>query len=349
MTPSALSRAPRQSASVPSRRRPRSGSAALRLQAVAVAVAGTGVLVLAGCGGGNAQAGSGTDGEQAAAAADAASVPAAPARITAGPEAEFDLVPAPGQSVGIAQPVSLHFKRKVKNKAAVEKALTVTASDNAEGSWGWVTTPAGQERLDWRPKEYWKPGTHVRVTGDLTTVDPGGAHFSHPLDSSFTIGADQRLEADLDTHTLTVTHDGNPVQRFKMSGGEPVKDRASRPGTFVIKSKEDSVHMTSASVGGPKAYDTMVKSAMRFTDSGGYVHAAPWAEKAGDLGKRNKSAGCIGLSDANAAWVFKNTRLGDPLVIKGREATGPDGGPGNGYGDWNLTWDQWQTKSATHG
>ncbi|MFI5868430.1 Ig-like domain-containing protein [Streptomyces sp. NPDC051546] len=86
-----------------------------------------GVLVLAGCGGGNAQAGSGTDGEQAAAAADAASVPAAPARIMAGPEAEFDLVPAQGQSVGIAQPISLHFKRKVQNKAAVEKALTVTA------------------------------------------------------------------------------------------------------------------------------------------------------------------------------------------------------------------------------
>ncbi|WP_438297418.1 Ig-like domain-containing protein [Streptomyces sp. HUAS TT7] len=316
------------------------------------AAGGAGALLLTACSGGGPTAGSAAadaKGQQATpAVAPATPTPTGPAKVTSGPELDFDLTPGNDKTVGTGQPVALEFSKPVKNKAAVEKALTVTTSNHTEGAWGWVTTPTGYDRLDWRPKDPWKTGTKVQVKGDLTVVDPGGAHFTRALDRTFTIGRDQRLVADLDTHTLTVRLDGRTTRTIPMSGGEPVKDRASRPGTFAIKTKEQKVRMNSKSVGGPKAYDKDVFWAMRFSDSGGYLHAAPWADENGDLGHRNGSAGCIGMSDADATWLFKNSLLGDLVTVKGKEATADLGGPGNGYADWTLTWAQWQAKSALH-
>ncbi|MFE3186433.1 L,D-transpeptidase [Streptomyces violascens] len=308
------------------------------------AAGGASALLLTACSGGGPAA--------APAAANAkgqhAKPAAAPAKVTSGPALDFDLAPGNNETVGTGQPVALEFGKPVKNKAAVEKALTVTTSNNTEGAWGWVTTPAGRDRLDWRPKDPWKTGTTVQVKADLTAVDPGGAHFTRALDRTFTIGRDQRLVADLDTHTLTVKLDGRTTRTIPISGGEPVKDRASRPGTFAIKTKEQKVRMNSKSVDGPKEYDKDVFWAMRFSDSGGYLHAAPWADENGDLGHRNGSAGCIGMSDTDATWLFKHSLLGDLVTVKGKEATTDLGGPGNGYADWTLTWTQWQTKSAVH-
>ncbi|MFE3553337.1 Ig-like domain-containing protein [Streptomyces sp. NPDC059193] len=194
-------------------------------------------LLLAGCrgGGGDAGTGAGDEGKAKGATSGASPQPSAPAKVTTGPELDFDLTPGNGKTVGVGHPVSLEFRKPVKNKAVVEKALTVTTDNNTEGSWGWVKTPTGYDRLDWRPKDYWKPGTKVRVQGDLTVVDPGDGHFTRTLDRAFTIGRDQRMLADLDKHTLTVTQDGRKVKTFPMTGGEPVKDRASRPGIFVSR------------------------------------------------------------------------------------------------------------------
>ncbi|MFE6692271.1 L,D-transpeptidase [Streptomyces sp. NPDC057743] len=273
------------------------------------------------------------------------SSPTAHAKVTSGPLLGFELAPAQNAIVGTGQPVSLEFERPVKNKATVEKTLTVTALPATEGSWGWISTPSGRERLDWRPKRPWTPLTTVQVKGDLTTVDPGGAHFTHPVDRSFTIGRDQQLIANLDTKTLTIRQNGKPIRQIPVSGGEPVPGRASRPGTFAIKSREKTVHMTSASVGGPKHYDVLVNWGMRFTDTGGYLHQA-LPEAQANVGVHNRSAGCIGMTPSGAQWLFDNTLLGDLLTITGKEATTDLGGPGNGYADWSIDYPHWKSHSA---
>ncbi|WP_424217082.1 L,D-transpeptidase (plasmid) [Streptomyces sp. BI20] len=267
--------------------------------------------------------------------------------MTDGPLIDFDLLPGPGKTVGTGQPVSLEFKNKITDKAAVERALHVTTSVPTEGSWGWVRTPlGGHDRLDWRPRTPWKPGTVVTVKGDLTRIAPGGGHFDRVVDRVFTIGRDQELTADLDTHRLVVRRDGVEVRRIPISGGEPVKDRASRPGTFAIGSREPTVHMTSKSVGGPKDYDVTVNWGMRFTETGGYLH-----EATGDaqryVGVRNHSAGCLGMTPADAKWLFDSTLLGDLVTVEGEDATTALGGPGNGYADWSLDWPAWKKLSAT--
>ncbi|MFD7029238.1 L,D-transpeptidase [Streptomyces sp. NPDC059917] len=305
----------------------------------------TGLLLLTSCGGADAKDASAGAGASADAANKQAEAPPAPKKVTDGPLLDFDLTPGAGKTVGTGQPVSLEFDKPVKNKAAVEKALTVTASNATEGSWGWVTTTAGKDRLDWRPKDPWRANTDVTVKGTLTTVDPGGAHFERDLDRTFKIGRDQQLTADLDTHRLVVKRDGQEVKSIPMSGGQPVPGRASRAGTFAIKSQEEKVHMTSASVGGPKEYDVWVNWGMRFSDSGGYLHqGTPDSQQY--VGNTNHSAGCVGMTPKDAKWLFDNSLLGDLVTVKGEEATGELGGVGNGYADWSISYDQWKAKSA---
>ncbi|MER5485730.1 L,D-transpeptidase [Streptomyces sp. NPDC002812] len=308
------------------------------------AVAGLLLLTACGSGGDTVRADDAKVSADVAGVQAAASEAAAPPKVTTGAVLDFDLIPGAGKTVGTGQPVSLEFEKPVKDKAAVEKALTVTASTPTEGSWGWVTTPSGHDRLDWRPKDPWKPGTDVTVKGTLTTVDPGGAHFDRDLDRTFKIGRDQQLTADLDTHRLIVERDGKVVKSIPMSGGQPVKGRQSRLGTYALKTREPKVHMTSASVGGPVDYDVVVNWGMRVTDTGGYLHeGVPEAQKY--VGNTNHSAGCIGMTPADAKWIFDNTILGDLITIKGREAIKNADGPGNGYADWSIGYDDWKKLS----
>ncbi|MGW5402468.1 L,D-transpeptidase [Streptomyces sp. NPDC003952] len=310
------------------------------------AVAGLLLLTACGSGGDTDRADDSKVSADVAGVHAAASQAAVPPKVTTGAVLDFDLIPAAGKTVGTGQPVSLEFEKPVKDKAAVEKALTVTASTPTEGSWGWVTTPSGHDRLDWRPKDPWKPGTDVTVKGTLTTVDPGGAHFDRDLERTFKIGRDQQLTADLDTHRLIVERDGKVVKSIPMSGGQPVKGRQSRLGTYALKSREPKVHMTSASVGGPVDYDVTVNWGMRVTDTGAYIHeGVPEAQKY--VGNTNHSAGCIGMTPADSKWLFDNTILGDLLTIKGREAIKNVDGPGNGYADWSITYEDWKKLSKT--
>ena len=73
------------------------------------------------------------------------------------------------------------------------------------------------------------------------------------------------------------------------------------------------------------------------------MHAAPWSE--GSQGYANVSHGCTGMSTENAEWFFDHVRQGDIVQVvnsQGATMTPFD----NGFGDWNLTWEQWQKGSA---
>ncbi|MCX5605608.1 Ig-like domain-containing protein [Streptomyces phaeochromogenes] len=258
---------------------------------------------------------------------------------------KVDWRPGAASTVGVAQPISLVFDNPVKNKAEVEKQLRVTTSNDTEGSWGWLTDWSGRDRVDWRPKAYWKPGTKVTLNAELNGIDSGaaGGWFVRDYETTFTIGARQIAEVDLDRHQLTLVRDGRTVRRIPVSGGTPGGDKRSWRGTAVLMAKEGTINMNSETVGLGNAYDKMVKHSMRLTWSGMYAHAAPW--NARYFGNSNQSSGCIGMSDANAAWFYGQVRPGDPFEITGKDTKGVVA-PGNGFGAWNLSWSEWQQKSA---
>ncbi|MFF5443948.1 Ig-like domain-containing protein [Streptomyces sp. NPDC012888] len=261
---------------------------------------------------------------------------------------KVSIFPGKNSTVGVAQPVSLVFDNPVKNKAEVEKHLKVTTSNNTEGSWGWMTDYSGKDRVDWRPREYWKSGTDVKVQMDLNGVDSGqgGGYFVRDYNTEFRIGKDRRLLVDLDTKKMTVTEDGATVKTIPVSAGTPGGQKASWSGKMALMSKEGTINMNSETVGLGDAYDKMVDYSMRVTWSGMYIHAAPW--NAGNFGRANASSGCVGMSDANAAALFSMAQIGDVVEVSGSGSKG-DAKLGNGYTEWNLSWEQWKAKSALAG
>ncbi len=258
---------------------------------------------------------------------------------------KVDWRPGSDATVGVAQPVSLVFDHPVKNRAEVEKQLEITTSNDTEGSWGWIRDWSGRDRVDWRPKAYWKPGTKVTLNAELNGTDsgPDGGWFVRDYKTTFTIGARQIVKVDLDRHQLTLVRDGETVRRIPVSGGTPGGDKRSWRGTAVLMAKEGTINMNSETVGLRDAYNKMVDYSMRLTWSGMYAHAAPW--NARWFGNSNQSSGCIGMSDANAAWFYGQVRPGDPFEITGKDTKGVVA-PGNGFGAWNLSWTEWQRKSA---
>ncbi|KOV67288.1 ErfK/YbiS/YcfS/YnhG family protein [Streptomyces sp. AS58] len=258
---------------------------------------------------------------------------------------KVDWRPGTGTTVGIAQPISLVFDHPVENRAEVEKQLEVTTSNGTEGSWGWMRDWSGKDQVDWRPRTYWKPGTRVTLKAELNGTDsgPDGGWFVRDYSTDFTIGDRQVVRVDLDEHELTLVRDGSTVRRIPVSGGTPGGDKRSWRGTTVLMAKEGTINMNSETVGLGDAYNKMVDWSMRLTWSGTYAHAAPW--NARYLGNANRSSGCIGMSDADARWLYGQVRPGDPFEIEGEDTKGTVA-PNNGFGEWNLSWDAWQRRSA---
>ena len=55
------------------------------------------------------------------------------------------------------------------------------------------------------------------------------------------------------------------------------------------------------------------------------------------------SHGCVNVSPANARWLFDQTKVGDPVTVKGTERKLAHG---NGWTAWNLSWDEFVKGSA---
>ncbi|MEU1282471.1 Ig-like domain-containing protein [Streptomyces sp. NPDC005805] len=257
---------------------------------------------------------------------------------------KVDWRPGAATTVGVAQPLSLVFDHPVTDKAEVERQLKVTVPDGTEGSWGWIKDYSGRDRVDWRPKEYWKPGTEVRLDARLNGTDSGdGGWFVRDYSTHFTVGSRQIVKVDLDAKRLTLERHGETVRSIPVSGGTPGGKKRSWGGTTVLMAKEGTINMNSETVGLGDAYDKMVDYSMRLTWSGMYAHAAPW--NAQHMGRANRSSGCIGMDTPDASWFYGQVRPGDPFEITGGDTKGvPD--PGNGFGAWNLSWEEWQAKSA---
>ncbi|MEU0171426.1 Ig-like domain-containing protein [Streptomyces iakyrus] len=247
-----------------------------------------------------------------------------------------------GQKAGVALPVSVVFNKPIDDRAAVEKKLKVSSSPAVEGSWSWMKDRDGKDRVDFRPKEYWKPGTEVKFTMDLAGVKNGDLVGTQKREIDFTIGKAVVSTVDVVKKTMTVTENGKVLRTLPVSTGK--KTFETWNGTMVVLSKVPSIRMDSSTVGifGPEAYDMeSVKWDVQLTPSGTYAHAAPWNE--GRFGRVNASHGCIGMSTADAKWFYDQVGYGDPVtVVNSKDTVAVN----NGYGDWNVDWGTWQKGSA---
>ncbi|ALV33538.1 Ig-like domain-containing protein [Streptomyces sp. CdTB01] len=251
--------------------------------------------------------------------------------------------PDKGAKVGVAMPVSITFNKPIRDKAAVERKLKVTASPAVGGAWSWMKDRNGKDRIDYRPEKYWKPGTAVTLRMDLAGVNAGdGVYGTQQRVVNFTIGDAVTSTVDTKKKTMTVAKNGRTLRTLKVSSGK--KGYETWNGTMVVLSKVPTIRMNSRTVGifGPEAYDLgSVKWDVQLTPSGTYVHAAPW--NAGKFGVVNGSHGCIGMSTSDAKWFFGQVNLGDPVAVVHSVDTVA---VNNGYGDWTVDWGTWKKGSA---
>ena len=253
------------------------------------------------------------------------------------------ITPAKGAVVGVAMPVSVVFSNPVADsaRAAVQSRLKVTTSIPVTGAWHWFSST----RVDWRPENFWKPGTSVTVDADLDGVSNGNGRIGiHDYVHTFTVGSDVETVVDATTHTMTVSESGKTIRTLTVDTGGP--GFQTWGGTFAVIDKEAEVEMTSCSVGiqctkgAPNYYDIKLPSDVHLTFSGTYVHFSTGDTDPGD----STSHGCVHLSKADALWFFNTVKEGDPVTING---VPKNAAPDNGYADFNLSWAQWTAGSAS--
>jgi lipoprotein-anchoring transpeptidase ErfK/SrfK len=209
--------------------------------------------------------------------------------------------PGPGQTVGVAHPVTVTFAGPVDNKTAAERHVTVRpvgASAPAAGSFDWLDA----DLLQWTPEEFFPAHTPI-------VVSVGG--FS----TSFQTGSSVVGVADLSDYSFTVSIDGVVARQMPASMGKP---KFPTPiGQFTALEKQRNVTFDSRTIGIPldddEGYLIKGEYGVRVTWGGVYVHSAPWS--VGSQGYANVSHGCINLSPDNAAWYFDTVSVGDPIVV----------------------------------
>ncbi|HEX4017340.1 MAG TPA: Ig-like domain-containing protein [Frankiaceae bacterium] len=248
--------------------------------------------------------------------------------------------PTAGQTYGVGEPITVTFDTPVTDRAAVQRAMTVTASHPiGPAGWHWFSST----RVEYRPQKYWPANTTVTVHADLSGVQAGPTTFgTADTSSAFTIGRSQILVVSDATHQMGVFTNGVLVRTVPVSMGEHQGTWTTRSGIKTIMSIERTVRMDSATVGitGSGAYDEIVPYAMRLTWSGEYIHGAPWSVYA--QGSYDVSHGCVNVSLDNAEWLYSNSLVGDVVDTTGTDRQMEWDGNGTG-GVWNMPWATWMS------
>ena len=255
------------------------------------------------------------------------------------------VAPEDRSTVGTGMIVSLEFNRKIAHRAAVERAVTVTARPAVEIRPHWF----GDSRLDFRPERYWKPGT--RVTVDLNLRDVEGAPGVYGLQRrtfTFTVGRSQVSVVDAAAHTMRVRRDGELLATVPVTAG--ARKTPTYNGKMVITEMLEVTRMNSRTVGFGGEYDIPdVPHAIRLTSSGTFLHGNYWGGDA--FGNRNISHGCVGLRDVKgggadtpAGWFFDRSLVGD--VVEVVNSKDKQVAPDNGLGGWNMNWREWTAGGA---
>lgn len=250
-----------------------------------------------------------------------------------------------GQTYGVGMIIKLDFGKAVKDRAAVEKAISIEASDGTVVKPHWFNA----QRVDFRPEAYWKPQTKVTIKYRLKSVETApGIYGEVDSDQTFTVGRSRIATADATSKKMLVQEDGKPDETVPISAGatSPASQNTFN-GTMVIMAKEGTAVMDSSTVANHEGapYRVEMPHALRLTPTGTYVHG-----KAADpsiFGRVNTSHGCIGLldgagdgtADSPGGKFYNASMVGDVVTVK--NSVGQPVAPDNGLSGWNIDWSKW--------
>ena len=196
-----------------------------------------------------------------------------------------------------------------------------------------------------RRSHYWPAGTHIHVSAQLYGVElaPGG-YGAADITTDFTIGRNQVVIADVNSHELVVQRDGATVASYPASygRGEDTGDPnlITRSGIHVVNGLDETKLMSNPRYG---YTDVPEKWAVRISNNGEFIHANP--ASAGAQASSNVTHGCVNLSLADADAYYHSAIWGDPVEVSGTSVTlGPDDGE---IYIWAMPFDEFKTLSAS--
>lgn len=186
---------------------------------------------------------------------------------------------------------------------------------------------------------YWAPNATVHMDMKTKGVSAGdGMVFDDSLTLDFSTGDAMISYVDGAAESMKVTDNGNTVATYKVSLG-----KASTPtysGTKVVMQLgEDDASGTLRPNGTVLMEGAPVQWSVRVTQSGEYLHAAPWNS---EIGQKSLSHGCTNMETADAQKFYQTyAHIGDVVIY-----TNTGGSPmpsWDGYGDWNVSSAVWNS------
>jgi lipoprotein-anchoring transpeptidase ErfK/SrfK len=233
-------------------------------------------------------------------------------------------------------PIIVWFNRAPTDAKTFARATTVTVNGKPiAGGWYFEHTAHAGAALEghFRPQSYWPAHATIELNLPVKGLSAGpGLAFDNSLTLSMSTGAAHVSTVDAQNLRMTVTSDGVPYGTFPVSLG--ATNTPTLRGTKVIMEKGADISMS-----GPGYFDPHVQWTQRLTYGGEYLHSAPW--NVGNIGSRSSSNGCTNLLPADAKQLYGFLGIGD--VVRYPNASGPHMQLGQGYGDWNVPWANWQT------
>ncbi|MGB9378914.1 MAG: L,D-transpeptidase [Mycobacteriales bacterium] len=291
------------------------------------------VLTVAGCSSGGSN-GPKVGGKANPAIAASASPSASPSPSGPPPRpVHASLFEGDGHVYGVGMPIIMRFDRPVLDPTAIEKAMQVSSVPASQpGAWYWLS----KTEAHYRPPTYWPAHATITLAAPLKGVSAGpGLAVENNLDLTMRTGAAHVSTINPATLRMTVTSDGQVARVLPVSLGKP--GHRTFAGIKVVSEKSNPRRMISDPPTGPGSYNVLVPWSVRVTNSGEFVHAAPWNSQ---VGQSDQSHGCTNLNTADAKWFYNFSTIGDVVV------TSP--GPGmppmrawDGWGDWNVAWGTW--------
>lgn len=303
--------------------------------AVLATIALTVMTLVAGCSSANSNnnAGPKQAGTKAKASAPASPSPSPSPKPPPGAPVHASLFQGDGRTYGIGMPIIMRFNRPVTDPTEIEKTIEVTTEPTSgRGAWYWFS----KTEAHYRPPKYWPAHATIDLKAPLKGVSAGpGLTFDNDLTLTMRTGPAHVSTIDPNTLRMTVTTDGKVARVLPVSLGKP--GHRTYAGVKVVSEKSNPRRMISDPPTGPGSYNLLVPWSVRVTNSGEFVHAAPWNSQ---VGESSESHGCTNMRPADAQWFYNFSNIGD-VVVTSQGSGMPAMRAWDGWGDWNLTWTQW--------
>jgi lipoprotein-anchoring transpeptidase ErfK/SrfK len=253
--------------------------------------------------------------------------------------------PGDGAVVGVAAPISVSFGVEPEDRAAIEKLVTLTSDPLVEGAWAWIKHDDGRWALDFRTRDYWPANTRVHVEAKLYGAKLNDSSYgAADLTSDFSIGRNQVVVADVNSHELVVKQNDAVVASYPASfgrgsdNGDP--ELVTRSGIHVVTEKAPEYLMNNPRYG---YTNSLQRWTVRISNNGEFIHANP--DSASAQGNTNVTHGCVNLSLADAEAYYNSAIWGDPVEVSGTNVN-LSARDGDIY-VWGMSWDEWKAQAVS--